>query len=89
MQYVFVLDKNKQPLTPATGPVRQVLRKGGQSYSAAIPSRSCSRTGAGRVRHPCPPVQARTPAAGQTGVALVREGDNKVLWQANWPTGDW
>ena len=81
MQYVFVLDKNKQPLDPChPARVRQLLREGRAivfrryPFTILLKDRALeeSVTHAHQVK--------LDPGSRTTGVALVREGDNKVLW---------
>jgi 5-methylcytosine-specific restriction endonuclease McrA len=81
MQYVFVLDKNKQPLDlchPARA--RQLLREGRAVVYRRYPFTILlkDRTLEESVTHAH---QVKLdPGSRTTGIALVREGDNKVLW---------
>jgi 5-methylcytosine-specific restriction endonuclease McrA len=83
MQYVFVLDKNKQPLDlchPARA--RQLLREKRATifrrypFTILLKDRELeeSVTHAHQVK--------LDPGSRTTGIAMVREGDNKVLWAA-------
>ena len=81
MQYVFVLDKNKKPLdTCHPSRARQLLRERRAvvfrryPFTILLKDRELeeSVTHAHRVK--------LDPGSRTTGIALVREGDNKVLW---------
>ena len=56
MQYVFVLDKNKQPLDPCH-PARALEESVTHAHQIKL-----------------------DPGSRTSGIAMVREGDNKVLW---------
>ena len=81
MQYVFVLDKNKQPLDPChPARARQLLREGRAvvfrryPFTILLKDRELEES----VIHAH---QVKLdPGSRTTGIALVREGDNKVLW---------
>jgi 5-methylcytosine-specific restriction endonuclease McrA len=81
MQYVFVLDKNKQPLDlchPARA--RQLLREGRATVFRRYPFtiRLKDRELEESVTHAH---QVKLdPGSRTTGIALVRAGNNKVLW---------
>ena len=81
MQYVFVLDKNKQPLDPChSARARQLLREGRAvvfrryPFTILLKDRELeeSVTHAHQVK--------LDPGSRTTGIALVRVGDNKALW---------
>ena len=81
MQYVFVLDKNKQPLDPChPARARQLLREKRATIFRRYPFTILlkdrvleeSVTHAHQVK--------LDPGSRTTGIAMVREGDNKVLW---------
>ena len=83
MQYVFVLDKNKQPLDPChPARARQLLREKRATifrrypFTILLKDRALeeSVTHAHQVK--------LDPGSRTTGIAMVREGDNKVLWAA-------
>jgi 5-methylcytosine-specific restriction endonuclease McrA len=83
MQYVFVLDKNKQPLDPChPARARQLLREKRATifrrypFTILLKDRALEET----VTHAH---QVKLdPGSRTTGIAMVREGDNKVLWAA-------
>ena len=81
MQYVFVLDKNKKPLDPChPARARQLLKEKRATifrrypFTILLKNRELeeSVTHAHQVKF--------DPGSRTTGIALVREGDGKVLW---------
>lgn len=83
MQHVFVLDQNKKPLDPChPARARKLLRSGQAAVFRRFPFTIIlmERTLKESVTHKyCVKID---PGSKQTGMALVREGDHKVVWAA-------
>jgi 5-methylcytosine-specific restriction endonuclease McrA len=83
MQYVFVLDKNKQPLDPChPARARQLLREGRAVVFRRYPFTILLKDRALEESVVHAHQVKLDPGSRTTGIALVREGDNKVLWAA-------
>ena len=81
MQYVFVLDKNKQPLDPChPARARQLLREKRATVFRRYPFKILLKDRALEESVTHAHQVKLDPGSRTTGIAMVREGDNKVLW---------
>jgi len=83
MQFVFVIDQNKKPLDPChPARARKLLRSGQAAVFRRYPFTLILKE---RTQEESTVHEHRVkidPGSKTTGVALVREGDNKVVWAA-------